>query len=510
MTPAVGASRNGTVPRPRVPGVLRRARQCLLVLLLSAGGTGSLQGQEAYVRMRLFTRTGAPANTPRVMLDRGSTLLVLRDSAPDRVGRTVKLDSVPLSDSLTWMQDSVPAPGGLTGNTYDVNRQYARYLVYARTPGGRLLWSVPGTGSSPRYHTLDDSSLIRMADVRPEFKARLNSLFVSEMGELPPAPDNLVDPNIADTGTTNTSRAGSQGARRAGSEEKSNLLWIAAIVSALVIGWVAGHFRWGRRIHGIARRKREHVNTHGHYMPPLVNQGYSNTSPIATSGGGPHYLRNDDGSPELDDRLNAIVEALRDELDKKFGSLETELGGKLDDIGKRLANEPNSKRSNSPPATHPALEPGRDQPFPADHGSLDTHDGGSPGTGTATNTGDPVASVFVDWCRTAGGNVGRLNLFAESLRSAVRSAEVQVLSRDRNASTLTFVEDGAGDPVEYWMVTLGRESVLLPRPLNPERFRELSPVFNGEATPPTLRSITPAVVIQKGGSWIMETPGWVN
>jgi hypothetical protein len=121
-----------------------------------------------------------------------------------------------------------------------------------------------------------------------------------------------------------------------------------------------------------------------------------------------------------------------------------------------------------------------------------------------------VESSFVGWCHTAGGNVSRIQEFSETLRSRVNGAEVKVVTRDRDSNVITFVSDGAGDPVEYWMVTAGGRSMLLPRPLNQERFKELHPVYTGSATPHSLRSIEPALVRQEGASWALQSAGRVD
>jgi hypothetical protein len=121
-----------------------------------------------------------------------------------------------------------------------------------------------------------------------------------------------------------------------------------------------------------------------------------------------------------------------------------------------------------------------------------------------------AAAVFVEWCRSAGGGVSRIKDFSERLGSRVSGAEVRVLTRDRDANAIVFVEHGAGDPLEYWMVIAGGTSMLLPRPLNRERFKELHPVYEGKADPQSLRSIEPALIRQEGASWVLEVPGRVS
>jgi hypothetical protein len=123
---------------------------------------------------------------------------------------------------------------------------------------------------------------------------------------------------------------------------------------------------------------------------------------------------------------------------------------------------------------------------------------------------DEVGSAFVEWCRSARGNVHRIAVFSEALGNRVNGADVRVLSRDRDTNEITFVSDGAGDPVEYWMVTVGGASMLLPRPLNQESFKELDPVYEGKADPQSLRSIEPALIRQDGASWVLEASGRVN
>jgi hypothetical protein len=60
------------------------------------------------------------------------------------------------------------------------------------------------------------------------------------------------------------------------------------------------------------------------------------------------------------------------------------------------------------------------------------------------------------------------------------------------------------------MVIVGQEGMLLPRPLNAMRFKELHPVFTGEAGPRSIRAIQPALVHQDGSTWVLDSPGQVN
>jgi hypothetical protein len=131
-------------------------------------------------------------------------------------------------------------------------------------------------------------------------------------------------------------------------------------------------------------------------------------------------------------------------------------------------------------------------------------------TNPPRSVADEIGSAFVEWCRLARGNVHRIADFSEALGNRLNGADVRVLSRDRDTNEITFVSDGAGDPVEYWMVTVGGASMLLPRPLNQESFKELHPVYEGKVDPQSLRSIEPALIRQDGASWVLQAPGRVS
>ena len=118
--------------------------------------------------------------------------------------------------------------------------------------------------------------------------------------------------------------------------------------------------------------------------------------------------------------------------------------------------------------------------------------------------------VFTAWCRRNRALVSRPYLFASFLTQHADGAEVEVTTvyRDRAAAAPTFRAESI-DGVEHWLVRVGATTVVLPQPLSAQQFRELAPVFEGEATPETLASVVPAEVASEGGAHVLRAPGRV-
>ena len=133
---------------------------------------------------------------------------------------------------------------------------------------------------------------------------------------------------------------------------------------------------------------------------------------------------------------------------------------------------------------------------------------------SAARSSSPAAiagTAFAAWCRRNRALVSRPYLFASFLATAAEGTETEVtpVYRDRTASEPTFRAE-AIDGVEHWLVRVGPETMLLPQPLSPAQFRELAPVFTGDATPETVESVVPALVRAQGGAHVLATPGRVS
>lgn len=122
-----------------------------------------------------------------------------------------------------------------------------------------------------------------------------------------------------------------------------------------------------------------------------------------------------------------------------------------------------------------------------------------------------AGTAFAAWCRRNRALVSRPYLFASFLASAAEGMETEVtpVYRDRAAPEPTFRPE-AIDGVEHWLVRVGPETVLLPQPLSATQFRELAPVFTGEATPETVGEVVPAAVRAQGGAHVLAALGRVT
>ena len=140
--------------------------------------------------------------------------------------------------------------------------------------------------------------------------------------------------------------------------------------------------------------------------------------------------------------------------------------------------------------------------------------GADPSPGAAPDPARPAAiagTAFAAWCRRNRALVSRPYLFASFLASAAEGMETEVtpVYRDRTAGEPTFRTE-AIDGVEHWLVRVGPETVLLPQPLSATQFRELAPVFTGEATPETVGEVVPAAVRAQGGAHVLVAAGRVT
>ncbi|HEX8298244.1 MAG TPA: hypothetical protein VF594_03715 [Rubricoccaceae bacterium] len=118
--------------------------------------------------------------------------------------------------------------------------------------------------------------------------------------------------------------------------------------------------------------------------------------------------------------------------------------------------------------------------------------------------------VFTAWCRRNRALVSRPYLFASFLTQHAEGVEVEVTTvyRDRAAAAPTFRGESI-DGVEHWLVRLGPALLVLPQPLSAQQFRELAPVFDGDATPETLAQVVPAEVAAEGAAYVLRAPGRV-
>lgn len=460
---------------------MRKLRKWTLAVgLLAVARAVPLAGQELRP-LYLFTRAETGDTSRHWLVEKTSVRILKVEPAPDSFGRTVTETEVAgllERRGEEALQDSVRADSGKTHQEYErvVNGGRDRYLVLARTPDGKIFWSVDlKSPTAPRFHTLDNLAMIRMAEVPARIRDVASGLFpqlkpeaAADSGKMvPPAPDPPSKPGFFLT----------------------FLFILAGLVGLGAVGYLAW---WGI---GFWRDSRPLVVSSGPATPtrPVVPTGEANapygdairtgwsSSPRVPAPDGPEKLASQVWVAE---RLAALESSLLAEIDKKLKSLEGVIKGKLEEIEGRLPRKPPPREERVQPGDAPAASGG--------------------------DVTRQVASVFVEWCRSAGGNINRIKDFTEFMRARISGADVQVLSRDRNSLRIIFVSDGAGDPVEYWSVTVARGTMLLPRPLNTQRFKELQPVFTGEADPLSLRYIEPALVRQEGSGWGLEKKGQIN
>lgn len=125
---------------------------------------------------------------------------------------------------------------------------------------------------------------------------------------------------------------------------------------------------------------------------------------------------------------------------------------------------------------------------------------------------DAAAQAFVAWCRQGTPLMNRVDFFEKHLRTAQPEASARAVFRDSyaQAATVRFDAQGGAAPAEFWLVTVGPDTVVFPQPLGAQQFRDLAPVFDGTATPQTVQAVTPARVRDEGGAVVLSAPGRVS
>ena len=125
---------------------------------------------------------------------------------------------------------------------------------------------------------------------------------------------------------------------------------------------------------------------------------------------------------------------------------------------------------------------------------------------------DAAASAFADWCRQGTPMMSRVDFFAGMLATRVPGASARAVYRDLNsqAEPVRFDDRGGASPAEFWLVSVGGETLLFPQPLTAGQFRELTRVFDGTAAPRTLGRVVPARVRDEGGAVTLAAPGRVS
>lgn len=131
-----------------------------------------------------------------------------------------------------------------------------------------------------------------------------------------------------------------------------------------------------------------------------------------------------------------------------------------------------------------------------------------PSQGNGLNAESRVGTVFVAWCKAAADDVSSLDGFRVVLSEALPGAEVSTLRRNVNSAEISF-DNAATQRKSYWQVSIDGHTLLLPRPVNPQHFVELEPVFRGEASPRTLRQVRPARIHGEGSAWRLVAYGEV-
>lgn len=121
---------------------------------------------------------------------------------------------------------------------------------------------------------------------------------------------------------------------------------------------------------------------------------------------------------------------------------------------------------------------------------------------------EATGAAFVAWCNRGGPLVGRYFMFERALHHVVPDAAVEPVFRDRVALRPTFRE--AADGPEHWLVRLGTSLYLLPQPQSAEQFRELAPIFLGEAIPKHVTAVVPARLVTDGALLVLDDSGSVH
>jgi hypothetical protein len=458
------------------------ARSVLAILLFLVGVSTPVAAQNT---LRLFTiRNGNRSELPA-----GTQLRIYVDTVP--AGQSAGLDLSP---------DSVPPVGrqihpdtiiarSETHNAYPGSAARERYLIIARLPGDTLLWSVKNTANNvPRYNTLDGNP-IAMLPV-PQERNEVGSIF---------------RPRDSASHPCNCSTCKECPSERNPCKFPWGWIVLASVLSILG-GGLAGWF--ARQRYGPGRSPRSTPYKAPDRGAAGTDGFYSGEAAAALRGSsGVAGFRKDVSDPQLEVLKSEICEHVTDQI-------KTQMGALLGELERRDCKRPPPVVAPVVAAPTVTLTVGNDDLYPGLGRTVDLE---GPTT-LSTEKESPLqrdvtagaAQVFLSWCQSAGGNVSRVRDFAEVMQSRVAGSEVQVLARDRDNNAVTFVSGGAGDPIEYWMVTVPHASMLFPRPLNMQRFRELHPVYEGQAEPQSLRSIVPALVRPNGPNWVLERPGRVS
>lgn len=155
-----------------------------------------------------------------------------------------------------------------------------------------------------------------------------------------------------------------------------------------------------------------------------------------------------------------------------------------------------ARLATAPPAVPPAPRP---VPTP------------TPAPTAPRSAADAVADTFVAHCTQAGGLVSRPELFAQQLAGLLPGATVEVVYRDLDtpARPIAFDAVGGNSPAAHWLVRAGLDLLLVPQPQGAQQFRDLAPVFEGQAVPASLLYVTPARVTAQGMAYVLTQPGRV-
>jgi FtsZ-binding cell division protein ZapB len=121
---------------------------------------------------------------------------------------------------------------------------------------------------------------------------------------------------------------------------------------------------------------------------------------------------------------------------------------------------------------------------------------------------EKITDLFCTWCSSAGGHVGKVDQFRDVLQENFEGAQVRLLYRDSNSHELVFQDEPVG--ATYWFVTLDDVQILLPRPRNPQVFRELPPVYGGRLLPQDVEHVIPARVTRENDEFVLSRPGLVS
>lgn len=135
--------------------------------------------------------------------------------------------------------------------------------------------------------------------------------------------------------------------------------------------------------------------------------------------------------------------------------------------------------------------------------------GSSPDPRAQTPADPSVAGQFVAWCRENTLMVNRVHLFEARLQNVAPGVRVETVSRDRYEREVVL-RRGAPDGPEYWLMVVGDTYVILPQPVRASEFRELAPVFSGDATPESLTGISPAKATLQDGVFKLVQQGAVR